>query len=131
MNVNNAFLNDDFIEKVYMQPPPSYEHPPNKAFHLHWVLYGLKQAHKTWFDKFQSVVSQQGCLSSSYDFSFFLRTTCATIILLLLYVDDIIITSDNIACIWDIQNFDTLTTFLALKLFWVQTIIISLKPNML
>lgn len=31
MDVKNAFVNRDLAKKVYMQPPPSYGHKPNKV----------------------------------------------------------------------------------------------------
>jgi hypothetical protein len=34
MDVKNAFLNGDLSKKVYMQPPPCYDHPPHKVCRL-------------------------------------------------------------------------------------------------
>lgn len=44
MDVKNAFLNGDLIEKVYIQPPLDYDHPSGKVYQLRKTLYGLKQA---------------------------------------------------------------------------------------
>ena len=44
MDVKNAFLNEDLSEEVYMQPPPSHFHPPDKVCRFCRALYGLKQA---------------------------------------------------------------------------------------
>jgi hypothetical protein len=105
MDVKNTFLNGDLIEDVYMHLPPGYHHPPHKVYRLHRALYGLKQAPRAWFSKFSYVVAQQGFVSSSYDYSLFLRTTATGTILLLLYVDDMIITGDDISGIRALQSF--------------------------
>jgi hypothetical protein len=91
----NAFLNGYLSEEVYMQPPPGLFSPPNKVCRLRRVLYGLKQAPQAWFAKFSVTVSQLGYSISSYDSALFICRTDRGIILLLLYVDDMIITGDD------------------------------------
>ena len=44
MDVKNAFLIRDLSKEMYMQPPPGYDHPPNKVCRLRKALYSLKQA---------------------------------------------------------------------------------------
>ncbi|XP_059455229.1 uncharacterized mitochondrial protein AtMg00810-like [Corylus avellana] len=88
-----------------MHPSPGYHHPPHKVCRLRRALYGLKQAPRAWFAKFSSVVAQQGLVSSSYDSALFLRTTDNDTILILLYVDDMIITGDDISGIRALQSF--------------------------
>ena len=97
MDVKNAFLNGDLSEEVYMQPPPDLSVNSNKVCHLRRVLYGLKQAPRAWFAKFSSTISRLGYMASNYDSTLFFRRTDKCIILLLLYVDDIIITSDDLS----------------------------------
>ena len=55
--------------------------------------------------KFSSVITQQGFTPSSYDSALFIRHTSTGIILILLYVDDMIITGDDPAGICDLQKF--------------------------
>jgi hypothetical protein len=100
MDVKNAFLNRDLSEEVYMQPPPSLSHPLDKVCRLRRAIYGLKQVSRAWFAKFSSV-SRLGYSINSYDSVIFLRRTAKGTILLLLYVDDMIITSDDFS---DIQE---------------------------
>ena len=105
MDVKNAFLNEDLSEEVYMQLPPGLSVESNKFCHLRRALYGLKQASQAWFAKFSSTISHLGYMASHYDFALFLRCTDKGIILLLLYVDDMIITGDDLSGIQEFKDF--------------------------
>ena len=96
MDVKNAFLNGDLSEEFYMQPPPSLFVESNKVCHLRRALYGLKQAPRAWFAKFNSTISRLGYMASHYDSALFLRCTNKCTILLLLYLDDMFITGDDL-----------------------------------
>ncbi|KAJ9540774.1 hypothetical protein OSB04_027280 [Centaurea solstitialis] len=95
MDVKNAFLNGDLSEEVYMTPPPGVSLPPGHVCRLRKALYGLKQAPRAWFEKFSKTVLSLGFSASNYDSGLFTRTTDSGSILLLLYVDDMIITGDD------------------------------------
>ncbi|XP_020266030.1 uncharacterized protein LOC109841474 [Asparagus officinalis] len=105
MDVKNAFLNGDLDEEVYMHPPPGYSHPPQIVCLLRRALYGLKQAPRAWFAKFSSTIARFGFASSPHDSALFIRRTEKGIVLLLLYVDDMIITGDDSMAISDLQNY--------------------------
>ena len=105
MDVKNAFLNGDLSEEVYMQPPPGLSVESNKVCHLRRALYGLKQAPRAWFAKFSSTILRLGYTASPYDSALFLRRTDKGTILLLLYVDDMIITGDALSGIQELKYF--------------------------
>ncbi|WJZ83379.1 hypothetical protein VitviT2T_003067 [Vitis vinifera] len=105
MDVKNAFLNGDLSEEVYMQPPPGLSVESNKVCHLRRALYGLKQAPRAWFTKFSSTIFRLGYTASPYDSALFLRCTDKGTILLLLYVDDMIITGDDLSGIQELKDF--------------------------
>ena len=108
MDVKNAFLNGELSEEVYMKLPLGYSHPPgfpHRVCRLRRALYGLKQAPRVWFAAFSSTISQQGFLGSSFDTTLFLRRSNHGITILLLYVDDMIITGDDMQGIQDLKNF--------------------------
>jgi hypothetical protein len=92
MDVKNAFLNGDLSEEVYMQLSSRLSPSTNKVCRLRRALYGLKQAPRAWFAKFSATVSRLGYSINSYDSTLFIRCTDRGTILLLLYVDDMIIT---------------------------------------
>ncbi|KAK4366882.1 hypothetical protein RND71_014762 [Anisodus tanguticus] len=104
MDVKNAFLNADLQEEIYMVPPPGVSHSPGQVCRLKKALYGLKQAPRAWFDKFSTVVSSLGFISSFHDSALFVKSSPAGCILLLLYVDDMIITGDDIDGIANLKS---------------------------
>ena len=105
MDVKNAFLNGELSEEVYMQPPPDLFVDSNKVCHLHRALYGLKQAPQAWFAKFSSTIFRLGYTASPYDSALFICCTDKGTILLLLYVDDMIITGDDLSGIQELKDF--------------------------
>jgi hypothetical protein len=95
LDVKNAFLNGELREEVYMQPPPGYFVPDGLVCRLRCSLYGLKQAPRTWFERFSYVVIDAGFKPSDHDPAPFVHTSPRGRTLLLLYVDDMIITGDD------------------------------------
>ncbi|WVZ60603.1 hypothetical protein U9M48_010600 [Paspalum notatum var. saurae] len=94
LDVKNAFLNGELREEVYMQPPPGYS-AEGMVCRLRRSLYGLKQAPRAWFQRFASVVTAAGFSASAHDPALFVHTSSRGRTLLLLYVDDMIITGDD------------------------------------
>ena len=92
-----------------MQAPPGYSDCPDKVCLLHRALYGLKQAPRAWFAKFSSILHQFDFSFSPHDTTLFIRRSDKGMILLLLYVDDMIITGDDHSGISDSSNSSTNT----------------------
>lgn len=105
MDVKNAFLNGDLQKEVYMQPPPGYLHLGSQVYCLRCALYSLKQASRAWFEKFSSVVAQQGFTSSPHDTALFVRRSSTGITLILFSINDMIITRDDSVGIHFLQHF--------------------------
>jgi hypothetical protein len=93
--VKNAFLNGELCRDVYMRPPPGYSVPEGMVCHLRRSLYGLKQTPHAWFQCFVSVVTAAGFSASTHDPTLFVHVSPRGRTLLLLYVDDMIITGDD------------------------------------
>ena len=68
-------------------------------------LYDLKQSLRAWFGKFNEVIENFGMQKSKSDYSVFYRNSQASIILLVVYVDDIIIIGDYVAGISSLESF--------------------------
>ena len=97
-DVKNAFLNGDLEEEVYMEIPPGLKQLSGgkQVCRLLKSLYGLKQSPRAWFDRFTKAVKEQGYLQGQLDHTLFIkRTSDGKITILIVYVDDMIVTGDN------------------------------------
>ncbi|CAM8975392.1 unnamed protein product [Rhodiola kirilowii] len=95
LDVKNAFLNGELREEVYMRPPLGYSISDGMVLRLRRSLYGLKQAPRAWFERFSFVVTAAGFTASDHDPALFIHTSTRGRTLLLLYVDDMLITGDD------------------------------------
>lgn len=75
MNVKNAFFNIDLPEKVCKPSSPGVDHQPGHVCKMQKDLYGLKQALRAWFEKFSTVVTSLGSISSHHDSALFVKCT--------------------------------------------------------
>ena len=105
MDVKNAFLHSDLREDIYMVFPPGLSSTSSSnVCKLKRSLYGLKQAPRAWFDKFRTTLLHFYFKKSQYDSSLFLCKTATGIVILLVYVDDIIITRTDSTLITRLQQ---------------------------
>lgn len=97
VDINNAFLNGELTETVYIPQPEGFvdtDHP-RYVCKLKKALYGLKQALRAWFDKLRSVFESWNFCRAKSDTSLFFKQNENELIILLVYVDDIIVTGSN------------------------------------
>ncbi|GJX29430.1 putative RNA-directed DNA polymerase, partial [Tanacetum coccineum] len=97
LDVQNAFLHGDLTETVFMRQPPGFvdSHKPDHVCLLHKSLYGLKQAHRAWFHQLSMTLLSFGFTGSKTDPLLFIYSSRGTILYMLVYVDDIILTGNN------------------------------------
>ncbi|XP_019080418.1 retrovirus-related Pol polyprotein from transposon RE1 [Vitis vinifera] len=105
MDVKNVFLHGDLQEEIYMKLPTGMTNfSPHDVYKFKRSLYGLKQAPQAWFEKFHSTILSFSFTQSQYDSSLFFHTFVSGIVLLLVYVDNIIITSTDCGLITKLQR---------------------------
>ncbi|KAM2621688.1 hypothetical protein TB2_026408 [Malus domestica] len=97
MDVKNAFLHGELEEEVYMRLPPGHEREKEQGVvcKLHKAIYGLKQSPRAWYSKLSSVFMSSGFKRSNADSSMFTRLGTHGRLVVLVYVDDLIVTGDN------------------------------------
>ena len=97
LDIKNVFLHGDLQEEVYMEQPLGFvaQGEIGKVCRLQKSLYGLKQSPYAWFGKFSHAVEKFGLQKSKSDHSVFYRNSSSGIILLMVYVDDIVITGSD------------------------------------
>ena len=90
-----------------MEQPPGFvaQGEIGRVCHLRNSLYGLKQSPRAWFSKFSQVVEEFGMQKSKSNHSVFYRNSSSGIILLVVYVDDIVITGSDFKGISSLKSF--------------------------
>lgn len=98
MDVKNAFLYGDLDRQIFMEQPAGFVCPKNPEFvcKLKKALYGLKQAPRAWYGKIAEFLLFCGYQVCAADSSLFVKQTKGKWSVILLYVDDLIITGDDV-----------------------------------
>jgi hypothetical protein len=101
LDVSNAFLYGNLLEEVFMEQPPGFvdNQLPHHVCKLNKSIYGLKQAPRAWFTKLANTLLDLGFTESKVDYSLFILHKPNVHIFILIYVDDIIVTSNSITTI--------------------------------
>ena len=97
LDVNNAFLQGNLSESVFMQQPPGFidrDHPSHVC-QLRKAIYGLKQAPQAWYQELRNFLVEIGLKNSHVDTSLFVLRDRAHTIYILIYVDDLLIIRDD------------------------------------
>jgi len=115
MDVKIAFLNGDLFEDVYMDQPDGFVESGKRHMvcKLRKSIYGLKQASRQWYLKFDNVVTSLGFKENAVDQCIYLKASGRKFIILVLYVDDILLTSNDVDFLCDTKQM--LTTHFDMK----------------
>lgn len=69
---------------------------PGYVCHLKKSLYGLKQTLRAWYDTLKSSLVELGFQRCTSDFSLFFKKSATGLLLVLIYVDDTLVTKDDV-----------------------------------
>ncbi|GKC82241.1 retrovirus-related pol polyprotein from transposon TNT 1-94, partial [Tanacetum coccineum] len=107
MDVNIAFLNGDLHEDVYMTQSEGFmvEFKEHMVCKLKRSIYGLKQASRQWYLKFHEVMSKFQFKKNAVDQCIYLKLSGSKLVILVLYVDDIILASNDLNMLYETKMF--------------------------
>ena len=96
LDIKNAFLNGELEEEVYMEAPPGLDSQKGLVCRLKKSLYGLKQSPRAWFERLTRVVKRYGFIQCQSDHTMFIKCSSeGKRAIMIVYVDDIILTGDH------------------------------------
>jgi hypothetical protein len=97
LNIKNAFLHDTLTEIFYCIQPTRFFDPAQAdlVYCLNRSLYGLKQAPRAWYNMFASYMLSLGFVKANSDTSLFIFLRSSKTVSLLLYVNDIVLTTSS------------------------------------
>ncbi|KAL8109854.1 hypothetical protein AgCh_025812 [Apium graveolens] len=121
MDVTNAFLHGDLQETIYMKLPKGYTAagsrivcmsdptkipvPPfNLVCRLIKSLYGLKQSPRNWFHKISQSLLNLPFTQLRADYSLFVKQSEQSVLLIIIYVDDLLICGNDMSQITHFQS---------------------------
>ncbi|GJS42104.1 putative zinc finger, CCHC-type containing protein [Tanacetum coccineum] len=107
MDVKTAFRNGDLHEDVYMAQPQGFKSKGQEHLvcKLKKSIYGLKQASRQWYLKFDEVMKKHNLIKNQVDQCVYLKMNGRNFIILVLYVDDILLASNNIDFLHESKRF--------------------------
>lgn len=105
-DVKNAFLNGTLEGTIYMTQPEGFmvRSKEQMVCKLNKNIYGLKQAARVWNKKLHDILTKDEFIQSKVDLCLFTKETNNVKSYIILYVDDIIIASNNIEYISNVYK---------------------------
>jgi hypothetical protein len=107
MDVKTAFLNGNLEETVYMAQPKGFvvEGKEKMGCSLNKLIYGLKQASRQWYLKFNKMIKEFGFKENVEDNCVYAKFKNGKYIFLILYVDDILLASSDVSLLRETKSF--------------------------
>jgi len=107
MDVKTAFLNGNLEEDVYMDQSVGFaeEGKEHMMCKLKRSIYELKQASREWYLKFNDTIVSFGFKENTVDQCIYLKVSDSKFIFLILYVDDILLTTNDLGQLSETERF--------------------------
>jgi hypothetical protein len=95
MDVKTTFLNGEIEEEIYIEQPDGFiiHEKESHVCRLKKALYGLKQAPRSWYARIDGHLMSLGFNKSVVDPNLYYKTVNDEALILVLYVDDLFLTS--------------------------------------
>jgi hypothetical protein len=96
-DVKSSSLNGELEEEVYIEQLEGFQLSENADYvcKLKKDWYGLKQALRAWYSRLDKYLQQVGFKKGSEDNNLYIKVSQDSILLIEVYVDDIILGSDD------------------------------------
>ncbi|KAL8121654.1 hypothetical protein AgCh_018403 [Apium graveolens] len=109
MDVKTIFLNGNIGETIYMVQPENFVigDPKTVVCKLKKSIYGLRQTFREWYHKFHHVIISYGFEVNLVEHCVYHKFSGSKFIFLLLYVDDILLATNDIGLLHDTKKFLT------------------------
>jgi hypothetical protein len=107
MDVKTTFLNGDLLENVYMTQLKGFavKGKEHMGCHLRKSIYGLKQASRQWYLKFDETIRSFGFKENEEDNYIYAKFRSGKFIFLILYVGDILLASSDVSLLLETKRF--------------------------
>jgi hypothetical protein len=107
MDVKTAFLNGNINEELYMMQPKGFVNPKDahKVCKLQHSIYGLKTASRSRNLHFDQLIKSFGFVPNCYEACIYKKVSGSSVTFLVLYVDDILITGNDIGMLNDVKSY--------------------------
>nr|CAN67941.1 hypothetical protein VITISV_033155 [Vitis vinifera] len=105
-DVKTTFLNDDLSEEVYMSQPEGFKEngKENMVCRLKRSIYGIKQASRQWYLKFDKIVMSFGFIENKFDQCVYMKVNGSKYIFMVLYINDILLASSDVNLLNDTKR---------------------------
>ena len=105
IDVKTAFLNGNLLEDVYMQQPDGFIVPrlANKVCKLNRSIYGLKQASRSWNQRFDEIIKEYDFIQNEDDPCVYKKVSGRALAFIVLYVDDVLLIGNDIPMLTSVK----------------------------
>ena len=104
IDIETAYLNAELDHTIYIEQPQGFCKDKSKVCLLRKSLYGLKQSAKLWNENVHTFLLEIGFIRANADLCLYRKQTKHGIIFLVIWVDDIVILSNNVNLIKDFKQ---------------------------
>jgi len=127
-----VFLNGSLKEEVYMDQPEGFSLKGKEYMvcKLNKSIYGLKQASRQWYVKFNDTITSFDFKENTVDWCIYLKVSGSKFLFLILYFNDILLASSDLSLLhetneflsknFEMKDMGEATYVIGIEIFWDQ-----------